>query len=99
MIPHLKGKLVEFLKSGNSPLSYKIIKRNDRYYLYCTFEIQYEKEEFLTRNSYGAIGVDFNKGFVTISETNEYGHLISTHTIRYRFSQDDKTQTDFEKNS
>lgn len=93
---HHKDKLVDFLKSENSPLSYEIIKRNDKYYLYCTFEIQYEKEEFLTRNSYGTIGVDFNKGFVTASETNEYGHLINTHKIHYRFKQGNKTRTDFE---
>lgn len=94
---HHKNKLVEFLKTGNSPLSYKIIKRNDRYYLYCTFEIQYNKEEFLTRNSYGTIGLDFNKGFVAISETNECGHLINTDVIHYRFKQGNKTKTDFEK--
>lgn len=94
---HHKNKLVEFLKTGNSPLSYKIIKRNGRYYLYCTFEIQYEKEEFLTRDSYGTIGLDFNKGFVAISETNECGHLINTDVIHYRFKQGNSTQTDFEK--
>ena len=94
---HHKNKLVEFLKTGNSPLSYKIIKKNGRYYLYCTFEIQYDKEEFLTRNSYGAIGIDFNKGFVAISETNECGHLINTDVIHYRFKQGNKTKTDFEK--
>ena len=94
---HHKGKLVEFLKSGGSPLSYKIIKRNGRYYLYCTFEIQYSKEESLTRSSYGTIGVDFNKGFVAISETNECAHLINTNVIHYRFKQGNRTQTDFEK--
>lgn len=94
---HHKNKLVEFLKTGNSPLSYKIIKKNGRYYLYCTFEIQCDKEEFLTRNSYGTIGIDFNKGFVTISETNECGHLINTDVIHYRFKQGNKTKTDFEK--
>ena len=94
---HHKNKLIEFLKTGNSPLLYKIIKRNGRYYLYCTFEIQYDKEEFLTRNSYGAIGIDFNKGFVAISETNECGHLINTDVIHYRFKQGNKTKTDFEK--
>lgn len=94
---HHKNKLVEFLKTGNSPLSYKIIKRNGRYYLYCIFEIQYHKEEFLTRNSYGTIGLDFNKGFVAISETNECGHLINTDIIHYRFKQGNKTKTDFEK--
>lgn len=94
---HHKNKLVEFLKTGNSPLSYKIIKKNGRYYLYCTFELQYDKEEFLTRNSYGTIGIDFNKGFVAISETNECGHLINTDVIYYRFKQGNKTKTDFEK--
>ena len=94
---HHKNKLVEFLKTGNSPLSYKIIKKNGRYYLYCTFEIQCDKEEFLTRNSYGTIGIDFNKGFVAISETNECGHLINTDVIHYRFEQGNKTKTDFEK--
>ena len=94
---HHKNKLVEFLKTGNSPLSYKIIKKNGRYYLYCTFEIQCDKEEFLTRNFYGTIGIDFNKGFVAISETNECGHLINTDVIHYRFKQGNKTKTDFEK--
>ena len=94
---HHKNKLVKFLKTGNSPLSYRIIKKNGRYYLYCTFEIQYEQEEFLTRNSYGTIGLDFNKGFVTISETNECGHLINTDIIPYRFKQGNSTKTDFEK--
>lgn len=94
---HHKNKLVEFLKTGNSPLLYNIIKKNGRYYLYCTFEIQCDKEEFLTRNSYGTIGIDFNKGFVAISETNECGHLINTDVIHYRFKQGNKTKTDFEK--
>lgn len=92
-----KNKLIEFLKLGNSPLSYKIIRKNGRYYLYCTFEIQYDKEDFLTRTSYGVIGIDFNKGFVAISETNECGHLINTDVIHYRFKQGNKTKTDFEK--
>ena len=94
---HHKNKLVKFLKLKDSPLSYKIIRKNGRYYLYCTFEIQYDDEEFITRNSYGTIGLDFNKGFVTISETNECGHLINTNIINYRFKQGNSTQTDFEK--
>lgn len=94
---HHKNKLVEFLKTGNSPLSYKIIRRNNRYYLYCVFEIQYDDKEFLTRNSYGTIGLDFNKGFVAIVEINECGHLINTDVLHYRFKQGNSTQTDFEK--
>ena len=34
-----KKLLKEILKSKNSPLTYQIIKRNNKYYLQCTFEI------------------------------------------------------------
>ena len=37
---HHKKHLISILRSKTSPLSYKIIKRNGRYYLHCTFEIQ-----------------------------------------------------------
>lgn len=73
---HHKGQIVSILRSKASPLSYKIVKRKDRYYLYCTFEFQAGSSDIITRSSYGTIGLDFNKGFVTLSETNQYGHLV-----------------------
>ena len=73
---HHKSELVSILRKGYSPLSYKIIKKRNRFYLYCTFEIHVEDDEFLTRSSHGTIGLDFNKGFVTLSETNKHGHLL-----------------------
>lgn len=94
---HHKDKIVSILRQGNSPLSYKIIKKNNRFYLYCTFEIQVEDESFITRSDYGTIGLDFNKGFVTLSETNSYGHLVQTQLLPYRFKSGDKTKTDLEK--
>ena len=55
------GKLLkEILKFKNSPLTYRIIKRNNKYYLQCIFEID-NKNTILTRKDYGVIGVDFNK--------------------------------------
>ena len=92
-----KNKIVSILKNKNSPLTYKIIKNNNRFYLYCTFEIQLEKEDYLTRSSYGTIGLDFNKGFVTLSETNNYGDLIDVDIFRYRFRSGKKTKTDLQK--
>ena len=91
---HHKKHLISILRSKTSPLSYKIIKRNGRYYLYCTFEIQVD--EFVTRSDYGTIGLDFNKGFVTLAETNKYGHLVRTQTLPYRFKSGDKTRTDLQ---
>ena len=94
---HHKNIIKHILRDKNSPLSFKIIKKNNRYYLYCTFELQVEPVEFKTRSTYGTIGLDFNKGFVTLSETNQYGHLVQTQLIPYRFKSGHKTTTDLQQ--
>lgn len=94
---HHKNIIKHILRDKNSPLSFKIIKKNNRYYLHCTFEIRVESEEFKTRSTYGTIGLDFNKGFVTLSETNQYGHLVKTQLLPYRFKSGHKTTTDLQK--
>jgi len=93
---HYQGEIKEVLRRHHSPLSFKIIKRNGRFYLYCTFEIQMDRSDFQTCSSYGTIGLDFNKDFVTLSETNEYGHLVNTQFLPYRFKSGNKTSTDLE---
>lgn len=93
---HHQGYIKEVLRVHHSPLSFKIIKRNGRFYLYCTFEIQMDRSNFQTRSSYGTVGLDFNKGFVTLSETNQYGHLVDTKFLPYRFKAGNKTSTDLE---
>ena len=93
-----KNKLIETLKAKNStPLTYSIIRKNGRYYLHCTFEYRIEdKSLFLTRKTYGTIGIDFNKGFLAISETDSNGNLIKTDILKYRFGNGNKTQSDLE---
>lgn len=93
---HHKQEIISILTNRNSPLSYKVIKKNGRYYLYCTFEIQIDDTSFVTNSSDGVIGLDFNKGFVTLTETNQYGHMVDTDLIRYRFKRGTATQTDLE---
>ena len=88
-----KNLLKEILKSQSCPLTYRIIKRNNKYYLQCIFEVD-NKNTVLTRKTYGVIGVDFNKGFVTISQTNKYGHLVKTDKMTYRFRNGNKTEND-----
>lgn len=88
-----KKLLKEILRSENSPLTYQIIKRNNKYYLQCTFEIN-NYNLSLTDNTQGVIGIDFNKGFVAISQTNKYGHLVSIDKMTYRFGSGNKTKND-----
>lgn len=93
---HYKNEIISILKNKNSPLSYKIIKKNGRYYLHCTFEIQTDSSDFVTNPNNGTIGLDFNKGFITISETNKNGHLVHTQFLPYRFKSGGKTKTDLQ---
>lgn len=93
---YCKYKLISILRFKTSPLSYRVIKKNNRYYLYCTFEIQLDNKDFVTNSDYGTIGLDFNKGFVTLSETNKYGHLIQTQFLPYCFKSGNKTKTELQ---
>ena len=88
-----KKLIKEILKSQSSPLTFRIIKRNSKYYLQCMFEINND-DLSLTRKTYGTIGIDFNKGFVTSSQTNKYGHLVKTDKMTYRFRNGNKTKND-----
>ena len=92
-----KNQLREILKSKSSPLTYRIIKRNNQYYLQCIFEINNNNNNnnlSLTRNTYGTIEIDFNKGFVAISQINKYGHLVKTDKMTDRFGSGNKTKND-----
>ena len=93
-----KNKLIEALENNNStPLTYSVIRKNGRYYLHCTFEYRIEdKSNFLTRKTYGTIGIDFNKGFLTVSEIDRNGNLVKSEILKYRFGKGNKTQSDLE---
>ena len=64
----------------SNPLTYRIIKREDNLYL----QIMYRRKTFnITRATYGVLGVDFNKGFISVSEIDSKGKLTSL--IRYNY--------------
>ena len=76
-----KKEILKTLKSPKSnPLSFRIIKRNEILQLQIMYRTSSEPK---TRNSNGVIGVDFNKGFVTISEINQKGKLLNLDRINY----------------
>ena len=76
-----KREILKTLKSPKSnPLSFRIIKRNEVLQLQIMYRVNSEPR---TRNSNGVIGVDFNKGFVTISEIDQHGKLLNLNRIDY----------------
>ena len=67
-------------KKKSNPLTYRIIKRKNILYL----QIMYRREATdVTRSNYGVLGVDFNKGFISVSEINSDGKLQSLTRYNY----------------
>lgn len=57
------------------PLSYRFHRKGNKWYLQVMFAIKFE--EYETTNKYGTIGLDYNNGFIEMSETDEKGNLIA----------------------
>ena len=64
----------------SNPLTVRIIKRDDVLYL----QIMYRRETSdVTRSHHGVLGVDFNKGFISVSEIDSSGKLDSLTRYNY----------------
>lgn len=80
-----------------TPVSTSIIKRNSRYYLYATVTLTIESDAIITRKEYGVIGIDFNKGFINICETDEKGNIVYNEKIKYPFGKSGVTKAGLHK--
>ena len=76
-----KANILQTLsKKGSNPLTYRILKRNGTLYL----QIMYRREVLhITQDTNGVLGVDFNKGFISVSEINQNGKLQSLTRYNY----------------
>ena len=83
-------EIQEVLSFKNSPISYRILKRGSRYFLQATITV----EKVDVQQESKVIGVDFNKGFVALSEVKGDGNLINTDKIYYRFRKGDSSKND-----
>ena len=78
---YMKNELINIINKHKSnqtllPLSYRIYRINNKWYLQVIITTVVEK--YITRKEYGVIGLDFNNGFISFSETNETGNLIKS---------------------
>ena len=76
-----KLSILKTLSNNKSnPLTYRISKEKDALYL----QIIYRRETAdVTRSSRGVLGIDFNKGFISVSEINSSGRLQSLTRCNY----------------
>ena len=75
-----KTEIRNILKFKDRPLSYKIIKCNDKLYLHIMFRYN---TSVRVNDSNGVLGIDFNKGFITMSNINKTGKLLKLYKISY----------------
>lgn len=80
-------RLRDVLRDNASPVTVSVIRRNDRYYLFVTVAVSYESSTIVTRKEHGVIGIDFNKGFVNICETDEKGNIVGIEKMKYPFGK------------
>ena len=84
------------LRTKESALTYRIKIKDNRVFLQIMYNFKHNKDLCITRNSYGVVGVDFNKGFVSVSETDKYGNLINNFNIYYKYGKGNQTIIDFQ---
>ena len=88
--------LKKLLKTKESALTYRIKLKDNRVFLQIIYNFEHNKYLCVTRNSYGVVGVDFNKGFISVSEIDRYGNLINTFNIDYQYDKGNQTTSDFQ---
>ena len=75
-----KDILKTLFEKKSNPLTYRILKRKGVLYL----QIMYRRETTdITRYNHGVLGVDFNKGFISVSEIDSGGDLKSLTRYNY----------------
>ena len=80
-------QLRDAIRGNALPVTVSVIRRDDRYYLFITVAISYENSAIVTRKDHGVIGIDFNKGFINICETDEKGNIVNIEKMKYPFGK------------
>ena len=77
---HHREKLIETIEQRDTPFTFRFLRRGKKWYVQVIFTWKKENEE-IGRKINGVIGIDFNEGFLSVSETDRYGNLIEIRNI------------------
>lgn len=70
-------------KVNENALSYRVHRVGSKWYLQVMFSI--EREDYVTTSKYGVLGLDYNNGFIAVSETDTRGNLVNLHHFNLRY--------------
>ena len=80
-ISYKKEKLIEILETKSSSLTYRVIRKGRKYYLQIMYTLKREESYYVTSEKQGTLGLDYNKGFIQLCETNKEGNIIGFEKI------------------
>lgn len=64
------------------PISYRFVRRNNKWYLQVILNIERTPT---TRYDNGTIGLDFNNGFIEVTETDKAGNILNQYHFQLRY--------------
>ncbi len=76
---HHREVLIETIEKRETPFTFRLLRRGKKWYVQVIFT--WKKEEETKTKANGVIGIDFNEGFLSISETDRYGNLIGIENM------------------
>lgn len=81
-IPYQKEIIKDILEYKTSSLTYRIIRKDKKYYVQIMFTLSIEDNSYSTTTTNGTIGLDYNKGFIQLCETNKEGNIIKFNKVK-----------------
>lgn len=66
----------------NQAMSYRVLRRNKKWYIQVMFSAAFS---VITDKSNGCLGVDFNNGFLAVTETNIKGNIVDTGVFELKY--------------
>ena len=82
---YMDGLLANSLIKNDHGVTYRIVFRRRKCYLQAMVTLDKDDQNCKTRSSYGTIGLDYNDGFIELSETNETGNLVYLEHFELKF--------------
>ena len=80
------------------PINYRFHKEGTKWYLQIIFTADFSNSRYITRSSYGVVGLDYNNRFIQMAETNDTGNLIKLQTINLKYhGTGNKAETEIEQ--
>lgn len=67
---------------NNQPVTYRISRKGRKWYLTAMFSMD---SDIMTNSEQGVIGIDYNDGFMELTETNKHGNMVYAQHINLKF--------------